>query len=174
MKEIATRGRIDRSYWARGPWDRELADMVKWKDNATGSPCIAIRATLGFWCGYVGVPMGHPAYGVNWRRQSGLKAHARVDYSNPCSGTICHEPEPGEPDQVWWLGFAAAYGNDLKPGWDTHKGSLFGPARPYDPRGPLQYRTLAYVREQCANLAAQLAQIAQGRHVPERLGVEKA
>jgi hypothetical protein len=161
MKEIAWAGLVDRSGWARGSWDRELADKVQWTDKGTGLACLAIRRHDGVWCGYVGVAQGHPAFQVPWRQLSGLRVHRGVDYAGFCSGHICHLTELGEAHQVWWLGFATTLSRDLSPGEDTTRYY-----RPYNPSGPRQYRSLGYVRGHCAKLAEQLARIAAGRHVP--------
>lgn len=163
MKEIAWSGLVDRSGWARGPWDRELADKVQWPDGRTGLPCLAVRSNQGIWCGYVGVPEGHPAFGVRWRGLSGLKVHRGVDYSGVCSGHICHITEEAEHDLVWWLGFATSLDRDVNP-----SGAAWWPAR-YGTTEQRQYRSLAYIKEQCGRLAAQLADLARGRHVPQRM-----
>lgn len=60
--------------------------------------------------------------------------------------TVCHIPAPGGPDHVWWFGFDCSHCNDMAPGYDSGRS-----------RGI--YRTLAYVEQQCASLAAQLARI---------------
>jgi hypothetical protein len=161
MKEIAWGGLVDRSGWARGPWDRELADKVQWKDRRTASPCLAVRNITGVWCGYVGVTTDHPTFTVHWRLLSGLRVHCGIDYSGFCNGNVCHVTESADPHPVWWLGFATARNADLRPACDTERYK-----RPYDATSAREYRSLAYVKQQCASLAQQLADVAAGLHRP--------
>ena len=49
---------LDKTTWARGPWDDE-PDKIQWMTQA-GFPGLAVRGPLGAWCGYVGVSEGHP------------------------------------------------------------------------------------------------------------------
>lgn len=175
VKEQA--GLVPRKGWAPGPWDDE-PDRVDWIDDATGYPCQVIRHySMGHLCGYVAVPPGHPLHGVNHEddQAGNLSAHLGVNYSEPCMEygatetdgrpeelMVCHVPEPGEPDDVWWFGFDCGHAWDIQPGMDAryrelvgatevdHHHLLFGDRR--------QYRPLAYVRNECTDLAAQLAE----------------
>jgi hypothetical protein len=69
---------------------------------------------------------------------------------------ICHLPEPGEPDDVWWFGFDCAHYGDLSPSYDSKY-------RGHDELAV--YRDLGYVERECANLAAQLAALAPSEAV---------
>jgi hypothetical protein len=138
---------MDRSSWGEGPWQEEV-DKIQWPDPETGYPCLAVRNKLGNWCGYVGIGQDHPAYGKDYEEVD-VRVHGGLTYSAHCDEYrehgICHIPDPGEPDDTYWLGFDCAHSDDLSPGlheyyqWDWGK-----------------YRTLAYVREQCQYLAWQL------------------
>jgi hypothetical protein len=125
--------------WGIGPWDNE-PDRVEWR-TAAGYPALARRNShFGFWCGYVAVPPGHP-----WHGQEDIPAevHGGITYTHQCAGDICHVPGPGEPDDVWWVGFDCGHASDLHPA------------------GPLTflsrevYRDLEYVKAQAEALAAQ-------------------
>lgn len=143
---------IDRGAWPKGPWDTE-PDKVQWPDEATGLPCLAVRNRYnsGHWCGYVGVAEGHPAFGLDYNEVDVADVHGGLTFAaacNPGEGEaqgICHVPGPGEPDHVWWLGFDCHHGFDAAPGDDPR----------FDYGGV--YRTLGYVRANCAVLAEQLA-----------------
>lgn len=138
-----------RAEWTSGPWDAE-PDRAQWRDEATGLPCLAVRnAHLGYWCGYVAVPAGHPAHGKNYEAVD-VSAHGGLTYSDACSGDICHVPAAGEPDDVWWLGFDCAHADDLMPGCSVGM-AKYG-----------TYRTLDYVKAQCADLAQQLSAMKTG------------
>jgi hypothetical protein len=124
-----------------GPWDEEV-DKVQWQDPATGLPCLINRGPSGSLCGYVGVDMKHPFYGVSYNQEcadchdreddgtyhycehkpeSMLNVHGGLTYSgfcNPAEGDqgICHIVEEGEDDKIYWHGFDTAHGGDLCPG----------------------------------------------------------
>lgn len=55
----------DKAGWGDGPWQSE-PDKRQWQDDATGLPCLIVRGPVGALCGYVGVPEGHPAYGLSY------------------------------------------------------------------------------------------------------------
>jgi hypothetical protein len=65
---------------------------------------------------------------------------------------VCHIPDDGEPDNVWWLGFDCGHCDDFSPGMDSdyrHEDS--------------QYRDMAYVQAECAGLARQIAAVSDGK-----------
>lgn len=155
----------DKTSWGPGPWQDE-PDKAQWTDEATGLPCLMKRNRSGALCGYVGVPEGHPVFGVayddvrvpdadgdlDWPDVHGGLTYANHCQEGPEERTICHIPAPGEPDSVWWLGFDCAHYRDLSPAFaaiDRAQGlGLFAEE---------EYRTLGYVQSQCARLARQLA-----------------
>lgn len=175
---------IDKSAWGPGEWQDE-PDKIQWKDEATGLACLANRGPGGHWCGYVGVPPEHPAHGKDYYRvydlfgeydsDGYLDVHGGLTYAAECAhgpeeSSICHVPEPGEPDNVWWLGFDCAHLHDLSPAHEA------GNARRYAETGdPLwrrlgehdKYRTLEYVRAETAKLASQLASVSNQDRRPE-------
>jgi hypothetical protein len=143
---------IDKSNWARGPWDDE-PDKVSWTDEETGMACLIKRhPTGGHLCGYVGVPPEHPWHGRDY--DDGVvyaDVHGGLTYAADCEEggdegkTICHVPQPGEPDDVWWLGFDCAHAGDLSPGYGLviHE----------------TYKDIDYVRSEILRLAKQLASV---------------
>ncbi len=153
---------LDRSEWAADPqWDDE-PDKVQWPDESTGLPCLAVRnAHSGYWCGYVGVAEGHPSYGVNYDDVY-VGVHGGLTFSDKCrpgnteDRGICHIPGPGEPDHVWWLGFDCGHCMDYSPN-DLKRAEERGGMWRIDTGS--SYRTLAYVKEQCRQLAEQLANL---------------
>jgi hypothetical protein len=158
--------------WGAGPWDDE-PDKAHWIDEATGLDCLAVRNMgSGIWCGYVGVPPGHSAHGKDYEEVRELDVHGGLTYANACSGHICHEPEEGRPDNVWWLGFDCGHLGDFSP----HSNSFVGHPtlgefykEPYDhgfaqklaSADPYQevYKDFDYVKDECTNLAAQLKEV---------------
>ena len=162
---------VDKSEWGPGPWQDE-PDKMQWADPATGLPCLIVRGPVGALCGYVGVAPDHPAHGKNYDHWSygadgepsalepieeainGLQAHGGLTFAGACghgddpARGICHIPGDGEPDTVWWFGFDCAHCGDLSPDMGRRR------------RDEGVYRDLAYVRDQVAALAAQLAALA--------------
>jgi hypothetical protein len=144
----------DKSSWGDGPWQTE-PDRVEWRDEATGYTCLITRhRSFGNLCGYVAVPPGHPLHGKEYEDVD-LYAHGGVNYSDACSGQICHVPAPGEPDNVWWFGFDCSHMLDYSPALDMRTRKLMGD-KWTPPVMPEVYRELDYVREVCTELARQL------------------
>lgn len=155
--EEKTSTTIDREerQWPSGPWDGE-PDRVQWPDAATGLPCLALRHPyFGHWCGYVGIDRGHPLHGRSHDGDLALAVHGGLTFFGPCDGGvgICHVPALGEPEHVWWLGFDCAHYQDYSPN-NARLAAERG--YPFTIRPDEVYRTLDYVRQQCASLARQL------------------
>ncbi len=132
---------IDKSTWGDGPWQQE---PDRWEGEHEGFPLLAVRQpNHGAWCGYVAVPPGHPWHGT----EPDARVHGGVTYGSKCFGDICHVPKPGEPDDVYWVGFDCVHGFDVAPAREAMRGWLRieGEA----------YRTLDYVQGECRSLAEQ-------------------
>lgn len=165
---------IDKSAWGEGPWTKE-PDKVSWTDEATGLPCLIVRNPSGALCGYAGVAKDHPAHGMGYMQcvygadgnervlPTGKQAiyditvHGGLTFADGCSHgdeatSICHIPEPGQPDDVWWFGFDCAHYGDLTPE------VLHRYPNPSYNHGT--YRDLNYVKDQVEKLAVQLKAIA--------------
>lgn len=147
---------IDRTKtnWPEGPWDHE-PDKMQWPDEVTGMPCLAVRhPEFGHWCGYVGLPPGHPLHGVEYNNVLSARAHCGLTFSGACQPSedeatgICHVPDEGEPHGVWWFGFDCNHANDLAPGMLKHMYPSY--------RHGNRYYTLEDIKELCAVLAADL------------------
>ena len=148
---------LDKSSWPKGPWQDE-PDKVQWEDEATGLPCLAVRRNpQGFLCGYVGVTQGHPLFGLGYMETEAkyeIDVHGGLTFAESCqeegdpSRSICHIVDEGEDDAVWWLGFDCAHGDDIWP----------NPIIP--PYPDATYKTLTYVQQECASLAAQIKEVA--------------
>lgn len=152
---------IDKSTWGAGPWTEE-PDRAEWKH--AGLPCLALRNRHGSWCGYVAVPPGHPLHGTDYDAVD-VDVHGGLTYAAKCDGHICHVPQPGEPDDVWWLGFDCGHAGDFIPGIAASLREI-GFKEPYDHVAAVgassffvdAYRTLDYVRTETNRLAEQLVQ----------------
>jgi hypothetical protein len=150
----------EKASWGDGPWHAE-PDKVQWRDEATGLPCLVKRNRLGAWCGYVGVTEEHPLFGKDYNDVDGwsdeplaeIAVHGGLTYSGFCqtdcdeAHAICHIPEPGESDHVWWFGFDCGHHSDLCPEMAARYPDLaYG-----------TYRDIDYVQIVTTDLAAQLA-----------------
>ncbi len=133
---------VDRTHWPAGPWNDE-PDKVNWTTK-TGLPGMIVRNGLGGLCGYVAVSKDHPDYGQHYD-EVGADVHGGLTYADKCSGHVCHVPEPGQPDDVWWLGFDCVHSGDAHP--PSYAGGQMSGV----------YRTIAWVTAEVEALAAQLA-----------------
>jgi hypothetical protein len=156
---------VDRSTWGPGPWDGE-PDKVSWADEATGLPCIALRANpeLGNWCGYVAVEPGHPLHGHGYD-DADLEVHGGLTFASSCmqdrpvEASVCHVPEPGKPADVFWFGFDCGHAWDVAPAMDARERAHgWTPVHDKFPHAtpPTTYKTLGFVKAECAQLASQL------------------
>lgn len=148
-----------RKSWGAGPWQSE-PDKAQWTDEATGLVCLAVRnMDAGFWCGYVGVPPAHSAFGCRYTElDDEIEVHGRLSFSDRCHDRVCHIRGPDDPE-VWWLGFDCAHAGDSYPGREEMLSvfTSFTDALQGIDTGSGGYRDLAYVQAQCAELARQLA-----------------
>lgn len=150
----------DKSKWGEGPWQSE-PDKLQFTDEATGLPCLIVRGPAGALCGYVGVAEGHPLFNQPHDNHYDLECHGGLTFSDFCHETpdnhgICHLPEPGEPDHVWWFGFDCAHDGDFMPGLAERLG---GYSNKFKSLMEGSYRDLNYVKGQCKHLASQLAAV---------------
>jgi len=149
----------DKSLWGKGEWDNE-PDRIDFIH--AGFSCMMLRNMMGAWCGYVGVPSDHPAYGVNYSDYDtpipNLNVHGGLTYASPCSGTICHTPQEGMPDDVWWLGFDTGHHMDVSP-LDIGRmlRDTFDPGFTNGEYGT--YKNVEYVTNEVKSLADQLKEM---------------
>lgn len=152
MKTIEYRF-IDKTSWPKGQWNDE-PDKVQWQDQETRLPCLAKRNPMGAWCGYVGIAKDHPLFEQNYGNCDDLNVHGGLTFSDFCvqddkEHGICHVPDEGEPDHVWWFGFDCGHSFDLMPILLKRREAFADET----------YKTLDYVRTECARLAHQLTEI---------------
>src|SRR5262252_4875039 len=128
---------IPKAEWGDGPWQTEV-DREDFEH--AGFPCLALRNHYGCWCGYVGVPAGHPAYQQAYTDVN-VEVHGGLTYAGECSPPICHIPKPDQSDDVWWLGFDCGHCFDLLPGFVAYERRVG-----FDLSKNEVYRDLAYVK----------------------------
>ena len=151
----------DKSEWGEGPWNNE-PDKIQWLDKNTELPCLIVRNRGGALCGYVGVSPSHPLHGVgyndgDWETspEAIFNVHGGLTFTGSCmqgdkSKVVCHVPDKGEEDNIWWFGFDCAHCEDYSPAYEArYKGLKIG-----DFGG--EYRTIEYVLKEVRQLASQL------------------
>lgn len=154
--------RINRNSWEAGVWDDE-PDKIIWRDSTTRYICMVKRSHHGVWCGYVGVDPTHKLHGKSYQDidEDSLDVHGGLTFSEAChhgpmESTICHVPDPGEPDNVWWFGFDCGHGYDYSPGtksiFESHDFDVI------TGMGEV-YRDLEYVTNETVKLAKQLKEL---------------
>lgn len=121
---------IPKDQWPAGPWHNE-PDEQRFELNFFR--CRLERGPVGSWCGYVGVPEGHPWY----ETEPEVRVHGGISYS------------AREDDGLWWVGFDTAHAGDLMP--------VVLAALERGPRRGETYRDLDYVRSEVEFLAGQAA-----------------
>lgn len=170
---------IDKSTWPRGPWDHEpdkvqwqdpatgLPCLIDRKEMGIFCGYVGVPPSHPWYGKSYSHPIGectqycdkgaeaeedrHSCHCID----SKLEAHGGVNFSDQCSpdatesSGVCHVPEPGEPDNVWWFGFDCAHAWDLCPAM-AERIRLIGEGT---------YRNLEWVRNEVTHLAAQLAAV---------------
>lgn len=136
-----------------GPWNNE-PDHVEFEHN--GMPCILHRGPAGAWCGYVAVPPGHQWHGKDYDAPD-VDVHGGLTYAEKCQGAVCHVAKPGEPEDVWWLGFDCNHSGDLSA---CDLIELRGQTSRPEGYWTAHYRTVEYVRRQTELLAEQCKEAA--------------
>lgn len=146
----------------------ELSERGEWNSEPNrvqfvhaGLDCLVIRnPSVLNWCGYVGVPKGNRFYGTD-DPECELDVHGGITYASPCHMHICHKPEDGRSDDVWWLGFDCGHFLDLLP---THtvimkRAMEFRNLNQEERRLWGEYRNQAYVMAETRRLAEQIARL---------------
>jgi len=136
--------------WPDGPW-KEEPDYAFWEDKQTGLSCMVRRnMQIGFLCGYVAVPKGHPRYGSHYESHYlPDDIHGGLTYSglNPMERN----------DGLWWFGFDCGHFMDFMP--LLHAKLLHLGLDKTGMEG-MTYKTIGYVRKECRRLATQLSESA--------------
>jgi len=138
--------------WPLGPWNDE-PDRIDFKH--VGLDCFIQRHSLGAWCGYVGIPPSHPAYGRSCADLNySIEIHGGLNHASKCGGiTACLIGV----NEIWWFGFDCAHFGDFVPGMAVTREKLAArlPTCLLDDAQGI-YRDLKYVYKETEWLAEQL------------------
>lgn len=123
------------------PWEQE-PDRLEFEHAEM--KCLILRAQeAGNLCGYVGLPPGHPAYGLDF-----YKIHKKHHIAVHGGLTFAEEGDGDRwPLGYWWVGFDCAHPGDLVPGLYR----LSPSQKRYN-----EYRDIDYVTRETKALAEQL------------------
>lgn len=135
---------IDRTGWPAGQWDNE-PDLAEGVDEESGLSCVAMRNSLGAWCGYVLVPSGNRYFGQRYQDIEGSDDYPDIHGGITFSGVL-----PDRPG-TWALGFDCSHAEDYSPSYAvilTMAGTV-----PMSFIEGTEYRTLDFVKQECAKLA---------------------
>lgn len=127
-----------------GPWTSE-PDSKEWE--AHGFRCVLRRGPGNHWCGYVGIPNGHPAFDMPYRDDlfCGVDVHGGLTF-----GSL--HPRHLPDDGLYWVGFDCAHYGDLSPDYAKYFSSL----------ADGEYRDINYAIAETERLAQQLAAMTEG------------
>lgn len=167
MKTAKTATFVDKSDWGDGLWQDE-PDRVEWREGDLVA--LALRGPGGAWCGYVGVPPGHPYHGKDYDDVD-VDVHGGLTYARECmdlaevkkyrpeethDSIICHVPEEDEPEELWWLGFDCSHAGDYAPRHERSLAKVRDEAYRSEYVRHLQYRDLSYVKNEVLGLVRQV------------------
>ena len=128
----------------RTEWGHE-PNKVEWVDISTGLVCLAKRnRKTGAWHGYVGIPHDHVWFSNRFISDGDMPVHGGIKYVGMLQRGNWHEPGPGDPGNVWWVGFSCSDVHDRLPYLSTSDLDWWDEV----------YRNLEFVQNECANIAA--------------------
>lgn len=154
---------FDKSEWGDGPWQGE-PDLLMWRAKTPPHyRCQILRNYFGSLNGYVAIPPGHPAHGLDLSdpRLRGLPSHRGFTFAG--EATAGH----------WVLGFDCGHAFDIQPALNAQVrrvGILPAFMEGRDDGMPRfmrdEYRAIPYVRGVVELLAAALAVIEAAGALP--------
>lgn len=139
-----------------GPWQQEPVKVV-WVDEQTGLDCMIVRSsTWGALCGYVGIEREHPLFGLGYHEDAvDLRVHGGITFADMCmeegpaDAVVCHIPQEGRSDEIWWFGFDCGHAFDHSP--------IVEDTLPHLP--DKTYRNINYVIDEVQDLAQQIYEV---------------
>lgn len=153
--------------WPAGEWQQE-PDEKRWEHRGTGLECLMLRGPVGAWCGYVGVRDGHPAYGMHGNvtdysieevaaglDKRKVAIHTKINDLKVHGGLTYSGTDEKRGKDRWWFGFDCAHAGDFCPACED----IAQLGLPTGWGDVISYRNLAYVIEQCEQLADQLGRV---------------
>jgi hypothetical protein len=135
-------------------------DDVLSRGVTAGLQWMTVHNGIGYRCGYVRLPAGHPWHGLDDNdANQDARAHGGITFAEP--DLDCGK---GGADDAWWLGFDCGHSGDAPdpalPRKDGGPGPLDFLGFNADARLRGTVRTQAYVEAECRSLCRQAAAVA--------------
>lgn len=164
----------DKSQWGPGEWQHE-PDRINFRTEEGFDAAVLRARHSGSLCGYVGVPYGHPWWGMKYMDSlpstpallatpvdtdkislisllcmaGEASERIRIDCAVQVHGGLTYSARgwraAGEDARCWYFGFDCAHYQDASPAYDHRFG------------GGGTYRDLEFVKDEVAALSKQLA-----------------
>lgn len=142
----------------------ERPNDVLAKGEHVGFEWVVTRNLMGFRCGYVRVPMGHPWHGRSTDDLTEVECHGGVTFADP--DLPC---DKDGPDDAFWIGFDCAHGMDLPdpdlmtPEYRAIQEMIYPrhPEQPIDSPFRSHIRTQKYVEAECRSICEQARSVAK-------------
>jgi hypothetical protein len=108
-----------------------------------GFKCLILRCEeLLHLNGYVGLPKGHPYYGLHYSDMMSVNVHGGITFAGKGDGSL-------RAKKYWWVGFDTGHYSDYSPGMSL-----------YIPNTEVRsYKNIHYVTKEVKKLAEQLTPI---------------
>ena len=140
-------------------WGERVGEPDAWSGEYLGFPVYARRNSMGVWCGYIGLPTGHPWSGLS--DPHNVAVHGGISYAQK----VLPLTDPGGAS-AWYLGFNCGHFGDFIPSFVAAEPGVDPLATAtrlhatYDCH--IVYRTLEYAQAELRSLAEQASRVAQG------------
>ena len=112
-----------------------------------GFEWMIVHNNMGYRCGYVRLPKGHPWHGKDWDEVS-VDVHGGITFAE--ADVQC---DKGGADDAWWLGFDCAHSGDAPDPSLPRENSRWTALRSYE-----VVHTQEYVERECRKLCEQAAE----------------
>lgn len=119
-----------RSLWGKGPWTDE-PDEIHWRSSASGYPLLMWRNMTGGWCGYVGLPPGHPLADIHYDSSelyAAISVHGGLTFGGRLEPSHDSVQIPPEYLEHWWIGFDCGHFGDVMPAMEALTSTVRPPA----------------------------------------------
>ena len=127
-------------------------DCILSKGEHVSYEWITTHNGMGYRCGYVRIPKGHPWHGIE--EPENIEVHGGITFAEP--DVPC---DKGGEDNAWWLGFDCAHA------WDKPDPSLPNSSRTVEMH--MEYsgtiRTQEFVENECRKLCEQAMEATKSR-----------
>ena len=131
--------------------------------ESNGLKCAVLFMSIGHRCGYVGVPIGHSLFGLQYMDiDNDIDVHGGITYSDK------NDNYPIKDNELWWFGFDCAHHGDAQDYEQAFNYGLISKEsyeryQELEDKWPTEgiKRGCGYVESECKLLARQLMKITE-------------